>query len=128
LVALVAGGSATAWAATPALSVDKGDTAWMLVSTLLVLLMIVPGLALFYGGLVRAKNVLSILTQVLGVTAVAILVWVGWGYSLAFDAGGRFFGGTSKMFLRGITGDSVSPTFTAGVGIPELVFVCFQMT
>jgi Amt family ammonium transporter len=119
-----------AWAdpAAPALAVDKGDTAWMLVSTLLVLLMIVPGLALFYGGLVRAKNVLSILSQVLGVTAVAILVWVGWGYSLAFDAGGRFFGGISKAFLRGITGESIAPTFTAGVGIPELAFVAFQMT
>jgi Amt family ammonium transporter len=119
-----------AWAnaAVPALTVDKGDTAWMLVSTLLVLLMIVPGLALFYGGLVRAKNVLSILSQVLGVTAVAILVWVGWAYSLAFDAGSRFVGGTSKLFLSGITGDSASATFTAGVGIPELVFVCFQMT
>src|SRR6476620_7970255 len=90
---------------------DKGDTAWMLVSTVLVLLMIVPGLALFYGGLVRAKNVLSILTQVLGVTAVAILAWVGWGYSLAFDSGGRFVGGTSKLFLRGITGDATSATF-----------------
>lgn len=126
----LAGSPAAAWAnaAAPALTIDKGDTAWMLVSTLLVLLMIVPGLALFYGGLVRAKNVLSILSQVLGVTAVAILVWVGWAYSLAFDAGNRFVGGTSKMFLSGITGDSASTTFTAGVGIPELVFVCFQMT
>jgi Amt family ammonium transporter len=121
---------ATAMAASgsPALRVDKGDTAWMLVSTVLVLMMIVPGLALFYGGLVRAKNVLSILTQVLGVTAVAILAWVGWVYSLAFDSGGRFVGGTSKLFLRGITGDTPIATFTAGVGIPELVFVAFQMT
>jgi len=117
-----------AFAAAPALTVDKGDTAWMLVSTILVLSMIVPGLALFYGGLVRAKNVLSILSQVLGITAVAILVWVGWGYSLAFDAGNAFVGGTSKMFLSGITGDTVSATFTAGVGIPELVFIAFQMT
>jgi Amt family ammonium transporter len=120
--------AALAAAPAPALVVDKGDTAWMLVSTILVLAMIVPGLALFYGGLVRSKNVLSILSQVLGVTAVAILVWVGWGYSLAFDAGGPFFGGTSKLFLSGITGDTAAATFTAGVGIPELVFVCFQMT
>ncbi len=120
--------SATPAAAAPALTVDKGDTAWMLVSTLLVLLMIVPGLALFYGGLVRAKNVLSILSQVLGIAAVAILVWVGWAYSLAFGAGNAFVGGTSKLFLSGITGDTASATFTAGVGIPELVFVAFQMT
>jgi Amt family ammonium transporter len=100
----------------------------MLVSTLLVLLMIVPGLALFYGGLVRSKNVLSVLSQVLGITAVSILVWVLWGYSLAFDSGGRFIGGTSKFFLSGISGDTAAATFTAGVGIPELVFVAFQMT
>ena len=110
------------------LTIDKGDTAWMLVSTILVLLMILPGLALFYGGLVRSKNVLSVLSQVLGITAVTILIWVGWGYSLAFDAGGPFVGGTSKLFLRGITGESASATFTPGIGIPELVFVAFQMT
>ena len=112
----------------PALTVDKGDSAWMLTSTILVLLMIIPGLALFYGGLVRSKNMLSILSQVLGITAAVILVWVGWGYSLAFDAGSPYLGGTSKFFLRGITGDSLSATFSAGVGIPELLFVAFQMT
>jgi len=110
------------------LTIDKGDTAWMLISTILVLAMILPGLALFYGGLVRSKNVLSVLSQVLGITAVTILVWVGWAYSLAFDAGGPWLGGTSKLFLSGITGESASPTFTPGVGIPELVFVAFQMT
>jgi Amt family ammonium transporter len=115
-------------AAAPALSIDKGDTAWMLVSTILVLLMVLPGLALFYGGLVRTKNMLSVLSQVLGITAVAILVWVGWAYSLAFDAGNAFVGGTGKLFLAGIDGDSVSATFSEGVGIPELVFVAFQMT
>ena len=120
---------AAAQAAAPAaLAVDKGDTAWMLTATLLVLLMVVPGLALFYGGLVRTKNMLSILSQVLGITAVAILVWVGWGYSLAFDAGGPIVGGTSKLFLAGIDGDAVAATFSEGVGIPELVFVAFQMT
>src|SRR5436853_6326583 len=71
--------------------VDKGDTAWMLVSTILVLMMILPGLALFYGGLVRSKNMLSILSQALGITAVAILVWVGWGYALAFGSSANFF-------------------------------------
>ena len=125
---LLAPCAALAAAPTPALTADKGDTAWMLTSTILVLLMILPGLALFYGGLVRSKNVLSVLSQVLGITAVAILVWVGWGYSLAFDAGGPYVGGTSKMFLSGITGDTLAATFTAGVGIPELVFVAFQMT
>ncbi|HEV2866778.1 MAG TPA: ammonium transporter [Allosphingosinicella sp.] len=120
--------AAAAAVPVPALAVDKGDTAWMLVSTILVLVMILPGLALFYGGLVRAKNVLSILSQVLGVTAAAILVWVGWGYSLAFGAGGALVGGSSKLFLAGIGGDSLSPTLTPGAGIPELVFVAFQMT
>ena len=83
---------AQATAAAPAVA-DKGDTAWMLTSTLLVLLMIVPGLALFYGGLVRSKNMLSVLSQVLGITSVAILVWICWGYSLAFDAGSSLIGG-----------------------------------
>jgi ammonium transporter, Amt family len=111
-----------------ALSVDKGDTAWMLVSTILVLMMTLPGLALFYGGLVRTKNMLSILSQVLGITALTILVWVGWGYSLAFGYGDAFIGTLTKMFLRGIDGDSMVPTFSANVAIPELVFVAFQMT
>jgi Amt family ammonium transporter len=111
-----------------ALSVDKGDTAWMLVSTILVLMMVLPGLALFYGGLVRAKNMLSILSQVLGITAAAILIWVGWGYSLAFSDGTALAGGLGKAFLAGIDGKSAIPTFTAGTGIPELVFAAFQMT
>ena len=120
--------SAAASAQSAALAADKGDTAWMLVATLLVLLMVVPGLALFYGGLVRAKNMLSMLSQVLGIAAVAVLVWIGWGYSLAFAAGNGFTGNLSKAFLAGIGPESLSPTFTAGVGIPELVFVAFQMT
>jgi len=119
--------AAPAGAAAP-LAVDKGDTAWMLVSTLLVLLMIVPGLALFYGGLVRAKNMLSILSQVLGIAALTILVWVGWGYSLAFSEGTAIVGGLSKAFLAGVGPQSTAATFTAGVGIPELVFAAFQMT
>jgi Amt family ammonium transporter len=119
---------AAAAAAPPPLTADKGDTAWMLVSTVLVLIMILPGLALFYGGLVRAKNMLSILSQVLGISAVAILVWVGWGYSLAFAQGGALVGGTSKLFLAGIDGSTLVPTFTAGAGIPELIFAAFQMS
>ncbi|HEX8063669.1 MAG TPA: ammonium transporter [Allosphingosinicella sp.] len=110
-----------------ALSVDKGDTAWMLVSTILVLMMVLPGLALFYGGLVRTKNMLSILSQVLGITAASILVWVGWGYALAFGGGGAFIG-ARRPFLGGIDGAALVPALTAGVGIPELVFVAFQMT
>jgi Amt family ammonium transporter len=109
-------------------SVDKGDTAWMLVSTILVLMMTLPGLALFYGGLVRSKNMLSILSQVLGIAAVTILVWVAWGYSLAFSHGGPVVGTLGKMFLRGIDGESVVPSLTEGVAIPELVFAAFQMT
>jgi Amt family ammonium transporter len=107
-------------AAKPAL--DKGDTAWMLMSTVLVLLMIVPGLALFYGGLVRTKNMLSLLTQVLAVTCVVTIVWMAYGYSLAFTESSPFFGGTEKAFLSGITVETLTGT------IPELVFVCFQMT
>ena len=109
-------------------AVDKGDTAWMMTATVLVLLMIVPGLALFYGGLVRTKNMLSVLTATLGIAAVAILCWVSWGYSLAFTDGSPVIGSLGKLFLRGVGPDSRAATFTDGVEIPELVFVCFQMT
>jgi len=114
--------------AAPAFTVDKGDTAWMLVSSALVLLMTIPGLALFYGGLVRAKNMLSVLMQVFTIVAVAMIVWVTYGYSLAFTPGSAFVGGLSKMFLAGVDVTTLSETFTKGVAIPELVFVCFQMT
>ena len=107
---------------TPTPTLDKGDTAWMLTSTVLVLLMIIPGLALFYGGLVRTKNMLSLLTQVLAVTCIVTIVWAIYGYSLSFTESTPFIGGTEKMFLAGITTDSLSGT------IPEYVFVCFQMT
>jgi Amt family ammonium transporter len=110
------------------LAAEKGDVAWMLVSTLLVLLMVMPGLALFYGGLVRAKNMLSILSQILAITAATVLIWVGWGYSLAFGNGGAIVGGLDKAFLTGISGGSLVPTFSTGVGIPEFLFVAFQMT
>ncbi|MEO6225330.1 MAG: ammonium transporter [Sphingomicrobium sp.] len=110
------------------LVIDSGDTAWMLTSTVLVVLMILPGLALFYGGLVRAKNLLSVMSQVLGIAAIAILTWVLWNYSLAFSAGNGITGNFAKAGLRGIDGDSAWAVGTAGKAIPELVFVAFQMT
>jgi Amt family ammonium transporter len=137
-LALVAIGSLAAFAqeaapaapaaAAPAMVVNKGDTTWMMISTVLVLLMTIPGLALFYGGLVRAKNMLSVLMQVFTITAVVMLIWVFYGYSLAFTPGNAFFGGLSKAFLHGVDVTTVSETFSKGVAIPELVFVVFQMT
>ncbi|RWC42118.1 MAG: ammonium transporter [Mesorhizobium sp.] len=115
-------------AAAPAFTVDKGDTTWMMISTVLVLLMTVPGLALFYGGLVRSKNMLSVLMQVFTITSVVMIIWVFYGYSLAFTPGNAFVGGLSKMFLSGVDVTTLSETFTKGVAIPELVFVVFQMT
>src|SRR3990172_8490330 len=108
--------------------VDKGDTTWMMVSTALVILMTIPGLALFYGGMVRAKNTLSVLMQVFVTFCVIAVVWVVYGYSLTFTGGNAFFGGLSKMFLSGVTGESLGATFSKGVAIPELVFVAFQLT
>ena len=110
--------------------VSKGDTVWMLVSTALVLMMSVPALALFYGGLVRTKNMLSVLMQVLMIVCVASLVWVCWGYSIAFTSGGEnhFFGGLSKAFLKGVDGTTLAATFSNNVYIPEYAFVAFQMT
>jgi Amt family ammonium transporter len=110
------------------LTIDSGDTAWMLVSTALVMLMILPGLALFYGGLVRAKNLLSVMSQVLGIGAVAILTWVLWDYSLAFNDGGRFIGNLSKAGFAGISDASPWPVGSAGKAIPELLFAAFQMS
>ncbi len=110
---------------------DKGDTTWMLVSTVLVLLMIVPGLALFYGGLVRQKNMLSMLMQVGVVTVIGMIAWLFWGYSLSFSDGGgldKFIGGGGRLFLKDVTPASTVATFSTGVVIPELVFMAFQMT
>ncbi len=116
---------------------NKGDTTWMLISTVLVIMMTIPGLALFYGGLVRSKNVLSVLTQTfIGFSLISIL-WVVYGYTLAFTGAGKaeevtaltpFIGTLDKLFLAGITPDSVVETFTKGVVIPELTFVIFQLT
>jgi Amt family ammonium transporter len=108
--------------------VNKGDVAWMLVSSALVLMMSVPALALFYGGLVRTKNMLSVLMQVLMIVSVAALVWVGWGYSMAFTSGSPFVGGFSKVFLKGVTATTYAGTFSNNVYLPELVYVVFQMT
>ena len=111
--------------------VDKGDVAWMTVSTVLVLLMTIPGLALFYGGLVRAKNMLSVLTQVFAITALMAVIWVIYGYSLAFTDGGLlnpWVGGLSKAFLRGVNLETLSATFSNGIYLPEYTYVCFQMT
>ncbi len=108
--------------------VDKGDVAWMLTSTLLVLLMTVPGLALFYGGMVRSKNVLSVLAQVIAVFSMIALLWVAYGYSLVFNGGGAFIGNLDKAFLAGVTPDTLAATFTSGVSLPEYVFVVFQLT
>ena len=110
------------------LTIDSGDTAWMLVSTALVMLMILPGLALFYGGLVRAKNLLSVMSQVLGITAVAILTWVLWDYSLAFYDGGAVIGGLGKAGFAGMSADSTWAVGSSGKAIPELVFAAFQMS
>ncbi len=119
-------------ATAPALSFNKADDAWMMISTALVLMMTVPGLALFYGGMVRTKNMLSIITQVLAIQCIVCVVWFLWGYSLTFTEGSGFlapfFGGLSKAFLAGIPINGLAETFTLGVGIHELVFVCFQMT
>ncbi|MBN8815877.1 MAG: ammonium transporter [Sphingomonas sp.] len=108
--------------------VNKGDTTWMLISSALVLMMSVPGLALFYGGLVRTKNMLSVLMQVLMIVCVASLVWVCWGYSEAFTSNNQFVGGLSKAFLKGVDGTTFAATFSNNVYIPEFAFVCFQMT
>lgn len=110
---------------------DKGDTTWMMVSTLIVIMMTIPGLALFYGGLVRTKNMLSILTQVLATFCLISILWAVYGYSLAFGDGGGLnwaIGDLSKLFLAGITADSTAATFSDGVVIPEFVFVAFQLT
>ena len=128
-----AGATATEAAAAPAATPtpDKGDTAWMMISTVLVILMTIPGLALFYAGLVRSKNALSVLMQVFVAFAMIALLWAIYGYSLAFTAGGSlnsFIGGLSKSFLSGIATDSVVETFSKGVVIPEYAFMVFQLT
>ena len=110
----------------PALVPNKGDTAWLLVCTALVIMMTVPALGLFYGGLVRKKNMLSVLMQCLVVFSLIMVLWAIYGYSLAFTEGNAFFGGFDRLFLSGITPDSVAATFSKGVVIPELAYMVFQ--
>ncbi len=107
---------------------NKGDVAWLMTSTVLVILMTIPGLALFYGGMVRSKNVLSVLMQVFIVFCVAGLMFAIYGYSVAFTENNAFFGGLSKAFLAGMSGDSLTGTFSKDTNIPELGFFCFQLT
>ncbi len=113
-------------APAPVVTVNKGDNAWIFVSATFVILMSIPGIALFYGGLVRSKNMLSVLVQVFVVFALATLLWVAYGYSFAFTEGNAFFGSASKLFLKGITPDSIAATFSKGVGISEFGYVVFQ--
>ena len=115
-------------AAAMAGMVDKGDTAWILISSALVLLMSIPALALFYGGLVRTKNMLSLLMQVFMIVSLAAVVWVTYGYSLAFTSGGPYIGGLSKAFLAGVSTGTYAATFSNNVYLPEYAFVIFQMT
>ncbi|MDP1741034.1 ammonium transporter [Polaromonas sp.] len=111
-------------AAAPVPKLDSGDTAWMLTSTMLVILMTIPGLALFYGGLGRSKNMLSVLMQVFVIFSLISILWAVYGYSLTFSGDGNFFGGMDKLFLKGVT----TETFGALITIPEYVFVAFQGT
>ncbi len=120
--------AATVPAAVVAPAANKGDTAWMIVATVLVILMVIPGLALFYGGMVRAKNMLSMLMQVFVIFSMMALLWAIYGYSIAFTEGNAFFGGFSKLFLKGITPDSLAATFSKGVYVPEYIYVAFQLT
>ncbi|MCZ6504124.1 MAG: ammonium transporter [Gammaproteobacteria bacterium] len=118
MVLLMLGVAPTAFAG----EVNAGDTAWMLTATALVLFMTIPGLSLFYAGMVRAKNVLSVLMQCFAITCLVTVIWILWGYSIAFGGEGEYWGGLSKVFLAGVGVDSVSGT------IPESVFITFQMT
>ncbi len=139
----IAGFAALAQSALPALAqdaptetilaaapvMDKGDVSWMMIATVLVLFMTLPGLALFYGGLVRSKNMLSILMQTTLIACVMMVIWVAYGYSFTFGGGtSPYWGGLGKLFLAGVTPDSLSPTFSADYVIPEYLFIVFQMT
>jgi len=128
-----AAAEAAAPAAAPAPVPNKGDTAWMMVSTLLVILMTVPGLALFYGGLVRSKNMLSVLMQVMVTFSMIVVLWFIYGYSLAFTEGNQFIGGFDRLFMKGVWDNTAgtfanAATFSKGVYIPEIVFAAFQAT
>ena len=130
--AVVAAAPAPAAAASAPVP-NKGDTAWMMISTVLVILMTVPGLALFYGGLVRSKNMLSVLMQVMVTFSMIVVLWFIYGYSLAFTEGNAFVGGFDRLFMKGIWDNAAgtfasAATFSKGVVIPEIVFAAFQAT
>ena len=125
--------AAPAAAAAPVPVPNKGDTAWMMVATLLVILMTVPGLALFYGGLVRSKNMLSVLMQVMVTFSLIVVLWFVYGYSLAFTEGNAFIGGFDRLFMKGVWDNTAgtfanAATFSKGVYIPEIIFAAFQAT
>ncbi len=120
--------AAPAAPAAKAPTVNKGDTSWMMVSTLLVLFMALPGLALFYGGLVRSKNMLSVLMQVMVVFCLITVLWAIYGYSLAFTEGGSIIGSFGKLFLKGVSTSTLSDTFSPDAKLPEYVFIAFQCT
>ena len=128
LLAGASGGAFAQEAAEAAVEVNKGDVAWIMTATLLVLMMALPGLALFYGGLVRAKNMLSVLMQVMTVFSLNALLFAVYGYSLAFTEGTPFIGSLDKVFLSGVTIDSLADTFTDNVKLPEFAFIAFQAT
>ncbi len=130
LLGLVAGlaGMLPTGSAQAAATINKGDTTWMLIATILVILMTIPGLALFYGGLVRAKNVLSVLTQVFICFSMIAILWVIYGYSVAFTNGTPFFGGLTKFFLSGVDITTMAATFSKETYLPELTYVMFQLT
>jgi Amt family ammonium transporter len=109
-------------------TVDKGDVAFMYTATIMVILMTIPGLALFYGGLVRSKNMLSVLMQVFVIFSLITVLWVVYGYTLAFGGPGAFYGSFDKLFLSGVTAESMAATFSKGVYLPELTFIAFQGT
>lgn len=136
LLALTATMAAPGWAEEVAaqadvvqaatVTINKGDNTWLMVAATLVILMSIPGLALFYGGLVRAKNMLSVLMQVFTLFCLITVLWVVYGYSLAFTEGGAFYGSFDKVLLMGVTPESIGATFSKGVGISEFIFVVFQ--
>lgn len=126
LTLFILNGAMPVWAADP--MPDKGDTAWMIVATLLVVMMAAPGLGLFYGGMVRTKNILSVLMQSLLTFCLLALLWVLYGYSLTFTEGNAFIGGLSKVFLLDVTPASTVGTYSKGVVIPEYIYIAFQLT
>ena len=124
--ATVADAAAQAAAAAPV--PNKGDTAWLITATMMVVMMAAPGLGLFYGGMVRAKNMLSVLMQTLVVFCLLGVLWAVYGYSLAFTDGNAFIGGFDKLFMKGVTPESVAATFSKGVVLPEYIFAAFELT